>query len=98
LFYRKLNCQKTSQNLWDGVLGVSKVMAGLEYERYAFGEPGQATAYYHGLLNIIELKEYLSLEYGQMQMKCFNDTLLSFGLLPHKQIRIFKEQFRKCSL
>ena len=79
-------------------LGVSKVMAGLEYDRYAFREPGQATAYYHGLLNINELKKDLSLEYGQMQMKCFNDTLLSFGLLPHKQIRIFKEQFKKCSL
>ena len=89
---------KEVTRIFHNELGVSKVMAGLEYDRYTFGEPGQATAYYHGLLNIIELKKDLSLEYGQMQMKCFNDTLLSFGLLPHKQIRIFKEQFKKCSL
>jgi hypothetical protein len=84
-------------NVFNKELGVSKVMSGLEYQRYAFRNPGQATAYYHGLLNIIELKKDLSAEYGQMKMKCFNDTLLSFGLLPHKEIKIFKDQFKKCS-
>jgi len=79
-------------------LGVSKVMSGLEYQRYAFRNPGQATAYYHGLLNIVGLKKGLTTEYGQMRTKCFNDMLLSFGLLPHKEIRIFKEQFKKCAL
>lgn len=79
-------------------LGVSKVMSGLEYQRYAFRDPGQATAYYQGLLNILELKKDLKSEFGDMNLKCFNDTLLSFGLLPHKEIRIFKEQFKKCSI
>ncbi|NQZ12429.1 MAG: DUF885 family protein, partial [Algicola sp.] len=84
--------------VFNGKLGVSKTMAGLEYNRYAFRSPGQATAYYHGLLNIIELKKDLSAEYGQLNLMCFNDTLLSFGLLPHKQIRLFKEQFKSCAM
>ncbi len=78
-------------------LGVSKTMAGLEYQRYTFRSPGQATAYYHGFLKIFNLKKEFTQEYGKLKLKCFNDTLLSFGLLPHAKIRTFKEDFKKCT-
>ena len=83
-------------NVFNKKLGVSQTMATLEFQRYAFRSPGQATSYFHGYLNILEIKDQLSKEYGVMQTKCFNDTLLSFGLLPHKDIMLFKEDFRKC--
>lgn len=89
--------QEKVVDVFHNKLGVSKTMAGLEFQRYAFRSPAQATAYYHGLLNIIELKKDLNQQYGELNLKCFNDTLLSFGLLPHKQIRLFKEQFKACA-
>ena len=89
--------RKTVLKVFTQEMGVSKTMAELEYQRYAFRAPGQATAYYHGLLNIMKLKEDLSSEFGKMSLKCFNDTLLSFGLLPHKEIRLFKDSFRPCA-
>jgi hypothetical protein len=89
--------QSKVMQIFNNELGVSKVMAGLEYQRYAFRNPGQATAYYQGLLNILNIKKDFESEYGNLNLKCFNDTLLSFGLLPHKQIRLFKQQFQKCS-
>ncbi len=77
-------------------LGVSKEMAVLEYNRYAFRSPGQATAYFEGLLNIREIKKDLEANYGSIDPKCFHDTLLSFGLLPHSKVRHFSGQFKKC--
>lgn len=84
-------------NVFHDELGVSKVMAGLEYDRYAFESPGQATAYFQGLLNIRELKKDLFAKFGKQDERCFNDTLLSFGLLPHEKIRMFESDFRKCA-
>lgn len=77
-------------------LGVSKQMAALEFQRYAFRSPGQATAYYHGLKKIRNLKTEIEVEYGNVKLKCFNDTLLSFGLMPHDLILLFKEKFKAC--
>ncbi len=82
--------------VFNGELGVSQTMATLEYQRYAFRSPGQATAYFQGYLNILKIKEDLTKEYGEMNVKCFNDTLLSFGLLPHKDILLFKDHFKHC--
>ncbi len=77
-------------------LGVSQTMATLEFQRYAFRSPGQATAYFHGYRKILDIKQKLSSEFGNMNMKCFNDTLISFGLLPHSDILLFKDDFKKC--
>ncbi|MBC99252.1 MAG: hypothetical protein CME63_16030 [Halobacteriovoraceae bacterium] len=85
-------------NIFNKELGVSQTMATLEYQRYAFRSPGQATAYFHGYLNILSIKEELTEAYGKMDTQCFNDTLLSFGLLPHRDIMLFKENFKKCGL
>jgi len=97
-----VNLEKISSDnitkIFHDELGVSKEMSELEYQRYAFRDPGQATAYYQGLLNIQELKNFLVGEYGEFNLKCFNDTLLSFGMMPHGLIKLFKEKFQKCSL
>ncbi len=89
--------EKDVQQIFHQELGVSKVMAHLEYQRYAFRSPGQATSYYEGYVNILNLRKLLEKGYGKLKSKCFHDTLLSFGLLPHKQIELFKEHFKKCS-
>ena len=97
-----VNLEKISSDnitkIFHDELGVSKEMSELEYQRYAFRDPGQATAYYQGLLNIQELKNFLVGEYGEFNLKCFNDTLLSFGMMPHGLIKLFKEKFQRCSL
>ncbi|MEC9283029.1 MAG: DUF885 family protein [Bdellovibrionota bacterium] len=77
-------------------IGISKEMAELEYQRYSYRMPAQAPSYYRGLLNIRELKADLEENYGELKLKCFNDTLLSFGGLPHKYIYEFREDFKKC--
>ncbi len=78
-------------------LGVSQTMATLEFQRYAFRSPGQATSYFQGYLNILKIKKDLTQKFGDMKVKCFNDTLLSFGLLPHNDILLFKNEFKKCA-
>ncbi len=66
-------------------LGVSKEMAQMEYDRYAFRSPGQAPAYYYGYRLILDSKERLKERFkDQWSEKCFHDTLLSYGLLPLK--------------
>ncbi|MFG1591672.1 DUF885 domain-containing protein [Halobacteriovorax sp. CON-3] len=79
-------------------LGVSKEMSMLEFQRYAYRSPGQATAYYHGLKKIRGLKASIEKDYGRIKLKCFNDTLLSFGLMPHDLILLFKDKFKSCKI
>ncbi len=78
-------------------IAISKEMAELEYQRYSYRMPAQAPSYYRGLLNIRELKKKMESRYGKLNLKCFNDSLLSFGGLPHKYIYDFHEDFQKCS-
>lgn len=74
-------------DLFTKELGVSKVMAGLEVKRYTFDDPGQAPAYYFGLKKILAAKEALKLKLGTaFDEKCFNDKILSMGLLPMDMI------------
>lgn len=64
-------------------LGVSDVMAGLEVRRYTYEDPGQAPSYYYGLKRIQVAKAALQKKLGaSFTDKCFNDALLSMGLLP----------------
>ncbi|MCB0367921.1 MAG: DUF885 family protein, partial [Bdellovibrionales bacterium] len=73
--------------LFNEKLGVSKVMAQLEYDRYAFRDVGQAPSYYYGLLKIRDAKskaqEVLK---EKFDLKCFNDSLLEYGLVPVDKI------------
>tara|TARA_B110001454_G_C12722566_1_gene435428 strand:- start:998 stop:2755 length:1758 start_codon:yes stop_codon:yes gene_type:complete len=66
-------------------LGVSKVMAGLELRRYKFEDIGQAPSYYYGYLLVKEMRLSAEKRLGSaFNVKCFNDRLLSYGLLPLK--------------
>ncbi len=77
-------------------LGISEAFARVEYQRYAYIAPAQATTYYHGLLNIRKLKKTLTDELGELSPKCFHDTLLSFGLMPVDYVLELKGRFMQC--
>jgi hypothetical protein len=66
-------------------LGVSEAMANLELRRYKFEDIGQAPSYYEGYKLVKKMRneseKTLAADFNQ---KCFNDRLLSFGLLPLK--------------
>lgn len=72
---------KDVENLFVNKLGVSPEMAKLEVERYTFQDPGQAPSYYYGLLKLRALRNKLGTTKGP-GLKCFNDAVLSLGLLP----------------
>jgi hypothetical protein len=64
-------------------LGVSREMASLELRRYTIQAPGQAPAYYYGYLMVKKaLAEAEKAQGAQFNLKCFNDQVLSYGLLP----------------
>ncbi|MDG0814726.1 DUF885 domain-containing protein [Bdellovibrio svalbardensis] len=64
-------------------LGVSKEMAELELRRYSIMAPGQAPSYYYGYLMVKKTREWAEARAGQnFDPKCFNDQVLSYGLLP----------------
>lgn len=64
-------------------VGVSPVLADLEFKRYSYDDPGQAPSYYFGLKRMLEIKASLASQLGpKFTEKCFNDAVLSLGLLP----------------
>ncbi|MBC7467185.1 MAG: DUF885 family protein, partial [Bdellovibrio sp.] len=66
-------------------LGVSKAMAALELRRYKFADIGQAPSYYEGYLTVKSIRDEMQTRMKEkFNLKCFNDTLLSYGLLPLK--------------
>lgn len=66
-------------------LGVSERMANLELRRYKYDDIGQAPSYYKGYLLVKTMKaEAQARLKDKFNLKCFNDKLLSFGLLPLK--------------
>jgi hypothetical protein len=79
-------------------LGVSPVMANLEYNRYTFQDPGQAPAYYYGLIKLREAKDKVKKKLGNSFTEiCFNDAVLALGLLPIKIIQEELLQNLKCN-
>ncbi len=79
-------------------IGISKALAEVEYQRYAYIAPAQATTYYHGLLKIRALKKALTEELGELSAQCFHDTLLSFGLMPTEYVFALKAHFQLCQI
>jgi uncharacterized protein (DUF885 family) len=64
-------------------LGVSKEMAALELRRYSTQDPGQAPSYYYGYLLMKKARAEAEKAQGaKFNLKCFNDQVLSYGLLP----------------
>jgi uncharacterized protein (DUF885 family) len=64
-------------------VGISPVLADLEFKRYSYDYPGQAPSYYYGLKRMWEIKASLQAQLGtKFTEKCFNDAVLALGLLP----------------
>ncbi len=64
-------------------LGASKKLADLEVRRYTYDMPGQAPSYYYGFTRLLAAKHAMQHRLGKnFSERCFNDTVLSFGLLP----------------
>ncbi len=64
-------------------LGVSGAMAQLEVRRYTFDDPAQAGSYYVGWKKVQAMKEKLKRKLGNdFAEPCFNNAVLSMGLLP----------------
>lgn len=73
-------------------LGVSITMANLELKRYKYNDIAQAPSYYEGYLLVKQMSEDAKKRLGsKFDLKCFNDRLLSFGLLP---LRISNERMK----
>jgi uncharacterized protein (DUF885 family) len=74
-------------------LGVSSAMAHLEARRYKFDDIGQAPSYYHGYLIVKKMRDEAAKRLGDsFSLRCFNDKLLTFGLLP---LRISSERMKR---
>ena len=69
-------------------LKLSEPMAAQEVDRYTYRMPGQAPAYYFGLMNLMSLRTQAELELKQdFNEKDFHDFILSQGLLPPELLR-----------
>lgn len=62
-------------------VGLSKEMAELELRRYTYFYPGQAPSYYYGYLKVKKILGDAQ-KRKDFNQKCFNDQLISYGLLP----------------
>jgi uncharacterized protein (DUF885 family) len=67
---------------------LSDAFANTEVERYTFRAPGQATSYFYGYVNLLELRKDVEAKMGKKfdAMK-FHDFILSQGLLPPELLR-----------
>jgi uncharacterized protein (DUF885 family) len=62
---------------------LSPAFAKEEADRYAFRAPGQATSYYYGYHNLMEIRAQAQVELGKkFNRQKFNDFVLAQGLLP----------------
>lgn len=75
-------------DLFTKELGGSEVLANLELKRYKYSDIGQAPSYFEGYLLVIQIREEAKVRLAsKFDLKCFNDTLLSYGLLPLRMTR-----------
>jgi hypothetical protein len=73
---------------------LSEAMANQEVERYTFRAPGQATSYFYGFTNLMELRADTERSLGKsFDRQKFHDFVLAQGLLPPKLVRkaVFEE-------
>lgn len=61
-------------------LGFSKPFAESELRRYSYIMPGQANSYYYGYKKLMAMKARMKND------RCFNDTVLNYGILPLDEI------------
>jgi uncharacterized protein (DUF885 family) len=73
---------EAKQFLMDEV-ALSEPMSQQEVDRYAFVEPGQATSYYYGYMNMRGLRLQAEIALGaRFNLQAFNDFVIAQGLLP----------------
>ena len=73
---------------------LSEAMANQEVERYTFRAPGQATSYFYGFTNLMELRVDTERSLGKrFDQEKFHDFILAQGLLPPRLVRkaVFEE-------
>ena len=69
-------------------VAMSLPMARSEADRYAFKAPGQATAYYYGYMNLLQLRTEIEIALGKdFDQREFHDFILRQGLLPPELLR-----------
>ncbi len=69
-------------------VGLSEGMATQEMQRYTFRAPGQATSYFYGYQQIMEIREAAEVALRKkFDRLAFNDFVLAQGLVPAKLLR-----------
>jgi uncharacterized protein (DUF885 family) len=69
-------------------VGLSRVLAQQEINRYTFMAPGQATSYYYGYMNLMSLRAEVELRMrDRFNQRKYHDFLLQQGLLPPEILR-----------
>jgi len=64
-------------------VGLSEPMARQEVDRYTFGSPGQATAYFYGYQKLEAMRARAEIALGdRFDVLSFHDFILNQGLLP----------------
>ncbi|WP_374350523.1 DUF885 domain-containing protein [Chitinimonas sp.] len=78
----RISPEGAKQFLMDDVV-LSDAMAQQEADRYAFRDPGQATAYYYGYVQLRSLRQQTEIALGKrFNLRAFNDFVIAQGLLP----------------
>lgn len=64
-------------------LGLSEGLAQLEVQRFQFGNPGQAPAYFYGYQRVAGARRSMAGKLGKrFRDQCFHDGVLSLGIMP----------------
>jgi uncharacterized protein (DUF885 family) len=74
---------------------LSEALAREEVDRYTFNAPGQATSYFYGYQNLMELRTTTEVALGsKFNRQAFNDFIVGQGLLPPDLLaKAVKEEF-----
>jgi uncharacterized protein (DUF885 family) len=67
---------------------MSEPFAQQEADRYAFQDPGQATAYYYGYVQLESLRTQAEIALGkEFDLRAFDDFVIAQGLLPPRLLK-----------
>ncbi len=79
---------------------LSEALANQEVDRYTFRNPGQATSYFFGYINLMALRSEMELALdNKLNLQDFHDFILTQGLLPHHLLRkALMEEFLPAAL
>lgn len=76
-----------AKDLFVKTLGLSEKIVDIEIERMTYDDPAQAPAYFYAFQKLSKTKADLQKKLGkQLTERCFNDGVLSLGLIPVDKI------------